>query len=87
MRYYDEDDDPVLNYLRFIDYRYIRFSFHPLKDKFVLGQSWKDPTWTNVKTIRIGLDAEEKGHRQSVFGKNVIAIQEKSVPELLIDEV
>ncbi|KAI9881364.1 MAG: hypothetical protein M1830_003371 [Pleopsidium flavum] len=86
LRYYDDDDDPVINYLRFVDYRYIRFSFHPLKDKFVLSNSWKDPSWTNVKSIRAGLDGDEQEYRQRVFGKNLIGIQEKSVPQLLVDE-
>jgi cation-transporting P-type ATPase 13A2 len=84
---YDEDDDPVLEYLRFVDYRYIRFSFHPLKDKFVLNHGWKDPAWTNVKEIRVGIDSEEQENREHVFGKNVIDIEEKSIPQLLMDEV
>ncbi len=87
LRYYDDDDDPVINHLRFVDYRYIRFSFHPLKDKFVLSNSWKDPSWTNVKSIRAGLDGDEQEYRQRVFGKNLIGIQEKTVPQLLVDEV
>lgn len=87
MRYYDEDDDPVITQLRFVDYRYIRFSFHPLKDIFVLCNSWKDPSWIDVRSIRAGLDGEEKERRQRVFGKNLISIEEKSVPQLLVDEV
>lgn len=76
-----------MNHLRFVDYRYIRFSFHPLKDIFVLCNSWKDPTWTDVRSIRAGLDGEEKERRQRLFGKNIISIEEKSVPQLLVDEV
>jgi len=76
-----------MHHLRFLDYRYIRFSFHPLKDIFVLCNSWKDPSWTDVRSIRAGLDGEEKEHRQRVFGKNLISIEEKSVPQLLVDEV
>ncbi len=87
LRYYDEDDDPVINYLRFVDYRYIRVSFHPLKDQFVLSNSWKDPNWNSVRSIRTGLDGDEKDYRERVFGKNLIAIQEKSIAELLVDEV
>ena len=84
---YDEDDDPVLMNLRFLDYRYIRFCFHPLKDKFVLCSDWKDPNWTNVKSIRAGLDSDERHRREQVFGKNAIEIEEKSIPQLLVDEV
>lgn len=76
-----------MNQLRFVNYRYIRFSFHPLKDIFVLSNSWKDPSWTDVRSIRAGLDGEEKEHRQRVFGMNLISIEEKSVPQLLVDEV
>ncbi len=84
---YEEDDDPVLSNLRILDYRYIRFCFHPLKDRFVLTNSWKDPTWTDVKLIRAGIDADEKEMRELVFGKNLIDIKQKSTPQLLVDEV
>lgn len=83
----DEDDDPVMVLLRFLDYRYIRFVFHPLKDRFVLHNNWKDPTWTDVKSIRTGLDTDERLKREKVFGLNIIDIQQKSIPQLLIDEV
>ena len=84
---YDEDDDPVLEDLRILDYRYMRFSFHPLKDKFVLSNSWKDPAWTDVKAIRAGIDGDEKENRELVFGKNLIDIKQKTIPQLLVDEV
>lgn len=86
-REYDEDDDPVVARLRYLDYRYIRFFFHPLKDKFVLSNSWKDPEWTDVKSIRAGLNGEERGSREVVFGKNLIEIEQKTIPQLLLDEV
>ncbi|KAB2576964.1 ATPase P-type K/Mg/Cd/Cu/Zn/Na/Ca/Na/H-transporter [Lasiodiplodia theobromae] len=85
-REYDEDDDPVIKELRTLDYRYIRFCYHPVRDKFILGNTWKDPAWTDVRTIRDGLDNEEKGHREQVFGKNLIDIEEKSTSQLLVDE-
>ncbi|KAF8477462.1 P-type ATPase-like protein [Kalaharituber pfeilii] len=82
----DEDDDPVLPYLRYIDYRYIRFCYHPLLDKFLLNNSWKDPSWINMKKLRQGIEGGDKDYRSLVFGKNVIDIEEKSVTQLLIDE-
>lgn len=85
-RDYDEDDDPVIKDLRTLDYRYIRFCYHPVRDKFVLGNTWKDPAWTDVRAIRDGLDNEDKGHREQVFGKNLIDIEEKSTSQLLVDE-
>jgi cation-transporting ATPase 13A3/4/5 len=86
-RDYDEDRDPIIKSLRSIDYRYIRFFFNPLKDKFLVGNTWKDPTWTNVRTIRSGLEAEERDYREQVFGKNLIDIENKSTMQLLVDEV
>ena len=65
----------------------MRFSFHPLKDRFVLSNSWKDPTWTDVKSIRAGIDGDEKESRELVFGKNLIDIKQKTIPQLLVDEV
>ena len=77
----------MLTTLRFLDYRYIRFYFHPLKDKFVLCTNWKDDNWTDVRSIRIGLDSDERYRREQVFGKNEIDIQQKSIIQLLVDEV
>lgn len=73
--------------LRFLDYRYIRFCFHPLRDKFVLCSNWKDPKWTDVRSVRGGLDGDERYRRELVFGQNQIDIQQKSILQLLIDEV
>ncbi len=84
---YDEDEDPVMEHLRFLDYRYIRLCYHPLKDKFVLCSDWKDPAWANVKSMRLGLDSDERHRRQQIFDKNQIDIQEKTIPQLLVDEV
>ena len=84
---YDEDDDPVMPNLRVLDYRYIRFYFHPLKDKFVICSNWKDPEWIDAKSMRIGLDGDERARRETVFDKNQIDIQEKSIFQLLVDEV
>jgi cation-transporting P-type ATPase 13A2 len=86
---YDEYDDPIMDELRILDYRYIRFCFHPLKDKFVPGNVWKDPTWTNVHAltaVRSGIDSEEQESRERIFGQNVIDIEMKSTTQLLLDE-
>ena len=83
---FDEDSDPVINQLRSLNYRYIRFCYHPLKDKFVLANTWKDPGWTDISALREGLDNEERVYRELVFGKNMIDIEEKSIGQLLVDE-
>ena len=83
---FDEDDDPILDSVRFLDYRYIRFVFHPLRDKFLLNNNFKDPAWTDIKAVRSGMDTDEKIKRETVFGLNAIDIQQRSVPQLLLDE-
>lgn len=83
----DEDPDPILRDLRTLNYRYVRFYFHTLTDKFVLCNGWKDPCWSDIRAIRAGIDSEEKSHRDVVFGGNDIDIEEKSMSRLLVDEV
>lgn len=84
---YRYDGDAELAFLRFLDYRYMRLLYHPIEDKFVLNNDWWDPQWTSVKALREGLDAEERDPRDQVFGRNMIEIHQKTIPELLIDEV
>lgn len=84
---YHYEDDPILDTLQILDYRYMRLVFHPLEDKFVLNNHWADPQWTDTKTLREGLDSDERDIRDQVFGKNVLEIQQKSIPQLLMDEV
>ena len=81
------DDDPEVDTLRYLDYRYMRLIYNPLEDKFVLNNDWWDSQWTDVKALRAGLDSEERDPRDQVFGKNMIEIREKSIPQLLMDEV
>ncbi|CBF77849.1 putative P-type ATPase [Aspergillus nidulans FGSC A4] len=83
---YDEERNPTVEHLRYLDYRYLRFFYHPLQDKFLLISGWKDPSWTNAKTMRVGLNADERDSREQIFGKNAINIQQKSLFQLLIDE-
>lgn len=84
---YDEDNDPAMSFLRYVDYRYLHFFYHPLEDKFCLLNGWKDPAWTNVKVMRAGLDADDRDSREQIFGSNTVDIKQKSAPQLLVDEV
>ena len=84
---YIDDDDPIMQNLRVLDYRYMRLLYHPPEDKFVLNSNWTDPQWTNSKALREGLDSDERDIRDQVFGKNVLEIHQKSIPQLLMDEV
>ncbi|KAI1636923.1 hypothetical protein F4809DRAFT_641003 [Biscogniauxia mediterranea] len=86
-QFLEDDADPIIDELRVLNYRYVRFFFHPMKDKFVICNGWKDPTWTDVRGLRAGIDGDEKEQRERVFGANLIDIDQKSVPQLLVDEV
>ncbi|KAH8664325.1 P-type ATPase-like protein [Xylariales sp. PMI_506] len=86
-QFLDDDADPLLSELRVLNYRYVRLFFHPLKDKFVICNGWKDPFWTDVRELRYGIDGDEKEQREYVFGANLIDIEQKSIPQLLVDEV
>lgn len=85
--YLDMDDDPIVEELRVLNYRYVRLFFHPLVDKFRISNGWKDPLWTDIAAVREGIDSEEKSHRENVFGSNLIDIDQKSIFRLLVDEV
>ncbi|KAB5563391.1 hypothetical protein GE09DRAFT_1112275 [Coniochaeta sp. 2T2.1] len=84
---FDDDPDPILQDLRTLDYRYVRFFYHPAKDKFQLCHGWKDPAWTDIRAVRSGVDSDEKSHRELVFGDNLIDIEQKSTFRILVDEV
>lgn len=86
MNDYDDYEDPILDELRILDYRYIRFCFHPSKDKFLPGNVWKDPAWTDIVSVRAGIDGEEQENRERIFGKNIIDIEQKTTGQLLVDE-
>ncbi|KAL4949601.1 hypothetical protein BDW69DRAFT_174055 [Aspergillus filifer] len=83
---YDEDNDPLVEQLRYLDYRYLRFFYHPLEDKFLLISGWKDPSWTNARSMRVGLNADDRDSREQIFGRNAINIQQKPLFRLLTDE-
>ncbi|RYP04255.1 hypothetical protein DL765_010245 [Monosporascus sp. GIB2] len=82
----EEDADPLLPELRILHYRYVRFFFHPLKDKFLICTGWKDPAWTHVRSVRAGISGDQKDERERVFGTNLIDIEQKTIPQLLVDE-
>ncbi|XWW96638.1 hypothetical protein V2A60_004615 [Cordyceps javanica] len=83
----DDENDPLLDDLRTLEYRYVRFFYHPIKDRFIMSSGWKDPDWTDVRLVRSGLDSDEKMIREQIFGPNLIDIEQKSASQLLVDEV
>ena len=84
---YEEDDDPTMDELRSLDYRYIRLIYHPLKDRFVMGGNFRDSSWDDIRTMKEGVDNEDRVQREQVFGPNVIDIEQKPVATLLFEEV
>jgi cation-transporting P-type ATPase 13A2 len=82
----EAEDDPVLEEIRYLDYRYIRFVFHPIRGKFQLMSNWRDPSWRNLKDVLDGLEGDTHDARARLFGENVIDIEEKPIFKLLTDE-
>ncbi|KAM5507570.1 hypothetical protein McanMca71_000837 [Microsporum canis] len=83
---YEYDDDPMMPNLRYLDYHYVRFFYQPVQDRFSISGTWADPAWADVKLLRRGLDADERESREQVFGANIIDIQAKTIPQILVDE-
>ncbi|KAF4837814.1 putative cation-transporting ATPase [Colletotrichum tropicale] len=83
----DDDYDPIITELRMLNYRYVRLYFNQQTDKFIMFNGWVDPNWTDPRAVRVGIDSDEKGLREVVFGNNLIDIEQKSIPRLLVDEV
>ncbi|KAJ0271530.1 hypothetical protein COL940_010983 [Colletotrichum noveboracense] len=83
----DDDYDPIITELRMLNYRYVRLYFNQQTDKFIMFNGWVDPNWTDPRAVRVGIDSDEKGLREVVFGNNLIDIEQKSIPRLLVDEI
>ncbi|OLL26120.1 putative cation-transporting ATPase [Neolecta irregularis DAH-3] len=79
-------EDSNLSFFRFIDYRYTRLYFNPQSHLFILNNSWKDSKWRSIKAMRSGIEHDMKDTRLSIFGENVVDIEEKSFSQLLIEE-
>lgn len=93
----DEDDfeipeaskeaNPVVLYVHSFEYRYIKFYYNPVEDIFKTNSTWYDLHWLNRKNLREGCSQQLQEQRAQIFGDNSIAIQEKSIAQLLLDEV
>ncbi|CAJ0643141.1 11436_t:CDS:10 [Entrophospora sp. SA101] len=79
--------DEILHYIHYFDYRHIRFIYHPKLEKFLQNSYWKDPSWVSTKLLKNGITRDTHNAREIIFGSNLIDIQEKSVYQLLLDEV
>ncbi|CAG8503949.1 12192_t:CDS:10 [Ambispora gerdemannii] len=79
--------DETLHHMHCFDHRHLRFIFHPWLGKFLQHGYWKDPSWTNFKSLKTGISREIHNEREVIFGKNLIDIEGKSTSQLLFDEV
>ncbi|KAL6452467.1 YPK9 Vacuolar cation-transporting ATPase YPK9 [Candida maltosa Xu316] len=85
--HYDLEKDPVVPYIHSFVYRYIKFFYNPMEDIFKTNSNWYDGRWLNVKYLKDGISQSVQEQRLEIFGENKIEIDEKSVFQLLTDEV
>lgn len=79
--------NPVIPNIHSFEYRYIKFFYNPVEDMFKTNSNWHDIRWLNVKSLREGTSLALQEQRSMIFGANNIEIKEKSVTQLLMDEV
>ncbi|EGW33290.1 uncharacterized protein SPAPADRAFT_55183 [Spathaspora passalidarum NRRL Y-27907] len=79
--------NPVVPYIHSFTYRYIKFFYNPLEDIFKTNSNWFDNRWLNFKTTKDGISHQTHQQRVEIFGENKIEIVDKSVGQLLVDEV
>lgn len=83
----EKDSNPTVALLRLFEYRYIKFFYSPVEDIFKTNSNWYDLHWLNSRTLKDGILQLLQEQRLSIFAANSIAIEEKSVGQLLMDEV
>lgn len=79
--------NPVVTNLCHFSYRYLRFFYSPVEDIFRTNSTWYDSHWTNLKSIKEGISQSTQEQRVLNFGENNIEIEEKTILQLLTDEV
>ncbi|KAG0032683.1 hypothetical protein BGZ81_010294 [Podila clonocystis] len=77
----------ILHDMRYFDYQYIRFIYNPMVQQFMQNSKWKDPDWSTISNCERGIGRETHQERTMVFGQNLIDVQEKTVGQLLVQEV
>lgn len=82
-----KEANPVVPYIHSFDYRYIKFYYNPVEDIFKTNSNWFDIHWLNMKNLREGVSQKLQEQRSDIFGENSIKINEKTVVQLLLDEV
>ena len=83
-------DDFEVPYVRWFEYRYIKFIYNPTEDIFLTNQDWVDSKWVNedyrFELFRQGLESDIVLDRGLVFGANLIDIKQKTTVQLLVEE-
>lgn len=82
-----KESNPSIPFILSFDYRYINFFYNPVEDIFRTNSTWYDLHWLNVKNLRDGTSQTIQEQRSAIFGHNNIDIEEKSIVQLLMDEV
>ncbi|KAK6458063.1 cation translocating P-type ATPase [Scheffersomyces xylosifermentans] len=82
-----KERDPIIPFLHSFTYRYIKFFYNPVEDIFRSNANWYDLHWLNVKNTKDGVSQSLQEQRLDIFDENSIEIEEKSVIQLLVDEV
>ncbi|KAG0365015.1 hypothetical protein BGZ54_006946 [Gamsiella multidivaricata] len=77
----------VMHDMMYFDYQYIRFIYNPVAHMFMQNSHWKDSEWSSITTCERGLERETYQERAMVFGSNLIDVQEKTIGQLLVQEV
>ncbi|KAF9921400.1 hypothetical protein FBU30_008602 [Linnemannia zychae] len=77
----------ILHDMRYFDYQYIRFIYNPSARAFMQNSQWKDPDWNSAANCERGIGRETHQERTMVFGLNLIDVQEKTIGQLLVQEV
>ncbi|KAF9147252.1 hypothetical protein BG015_011143 [Linnemannia schmuckeri] len=77
----------MLHDMRYFDYQYIRFIYNPSAQAFMQNSQWKDSDWNMVANCERGIGRETHQERTMVFGHNLIDVQEKTIGQLLVQEV
>jgi cation-transporting ATPase 13A2 len=82
-----KERDPVISSMHSFTYRYIKFFYSPVEDLFKTNSNWYDVHWLNVKNTNEGVLQSAQEQRLLIFDENKIDIEEKTVIQLLTDEV
>lgn len=82
-----KERDPIIPVVRSFCYRYIKFFYNPVEDIYRSNTNWYDLHWLNVKNTKDGVSQSLQEQRLELFDKNSIEVEEKSIMQLLVDEV